>query len=81
MASLAVGDDAELEDRMAQRVEFSLRAIAKLVAAFDAMQGRNTKVQQLVNQLREPSDVANGNVESSAGSDKKNTANPIEGTR
>jgi hypothetical protein len=51
MQSLACGDDCELEEKMQQRVEFSLRAVGKLVATFDTLNDKNALVAQLVAQL------------------------------
>lgn len=45
LALLSTWDKVELEQQLYQRVEFSKRAIRKLLQAFDRLQQRNEKLQ------------------------------------
>lgn len=48
LTMLSTWDKQELEQRLGQRVEFSKRAIGKLLQAFDRLLQRNEKMHQAV---------------------------------
>lgn len=61
LARLSEWENEELDERMMKRVEFSKRAVAKLVQAFDRISQRNAKIAQL---------LQNSNPENGAGNAK-----------
>ena len=48
---LSQWDNEEVDRKLVQRVEFSRRAITKLVQAFDRLTQRNETISKLINEL------------------------------
>jgi E3 ubiquitin-protein ligase BRE1 len=68
---LSTWDKQELEQKLGQRVEFSKRAIGKLLQAFDRLLQRNEKlnkgIQEKVNQEVEELDLSGGGIKKEPG--------------
>jgi E3 ubiquitin-protein ligase BRE1 len=62
LALLSTWDKQELEQRLGQRVEFSKRAIGKLLQAFDRLLQRNEKMHQAVSDRIEQQVKEVGNI-------------------
>lgn len=67
IAQLSQWDKEELSERLLQRVEFSKRAISKLVAGFDRLLQRNERIASMLkNQLKSPSKKKKSDADSEA---------------
>ncbi|EFO25573.2 RING finger protein 20 [Loa loa] len=67
LAKLAHWDDGETEEKLKQRVEFSRRAISKLIQVFDHITQRNGKIAEMIASCSTTDDSPNDGASTSDG--------------
>ena len=75
---LSQWDKSEIEDKLRQRVEFSERAIGKLLQAYDRLMQRNEKLWEAI---KEKADEAEAEVKAEVKKEAEQSMDTTEGTR